>query len=198
VKRREFIAGLGATVGWPLVARAQQGDRMRRVGVLLNVAEDGPNVPVAIATIEQGLRELNWIIGRNIQIDYRFGAGDPDLIRKYAAELVALAPGGRNDATVENIETQRLRRLRLLLRVGRGKTEGHGHNGCQYGGHSTNRHEVLPNQPFVGVCRGGCLGNGNRGFCLPIQKLSYARRAVSLGIIAAAPPHSTSSVSIDS
>jgi putative ABC transport system substrate-binding protein len=51
-----------------------------------------PNMPASIAAIEQGLRELNWIVGRNIQIDYRFGAGDPDLLRKYAAELVALAP----------------------------------------------------------------------------------------------------------
>jgi putative ABC transport system substrate-binding protein len=89
MRRREFIAGLGSAAAWPLAARVQQ--RMRRIGVLMNTPEDGPTLR-NIAAIEQGLRELNWIVGRNIQIDYRFGAGDPDLLRKYAAELVALAP----------------------------------------------------------------------------------------------------------
>ena len=91
MRRRTFIAGLGSAAAWPLVVRAQQRGPMRRIGVLMNLA-DGPNVRASIAPIEQGLRELNWTVGRNIQIDYRFGAGDPDLLRKYAAELVALAP----------------------------------------------------------------------------------------------------------
>jgi len=89
MRRREFIAGL---VAWPVVARAQQGARMRRIGVLRGVASDDRSVPLSITTFEQSLQELGWTIGRNIQIDYRFGAGDPDLFRKYAAELVALAP----------------------------------------------------------------------------------------------------------
>jgi putative ABC transport system substrate-binding protein len=93
MKRRTFIAGLGSVAAWPVVARAQQaGDRVRRIGVLLGYAEDDPNVPARLAAFEQGLRELSWAVGRNIQIDYRFGAADPDLLRKYAAELVALAP----------------------------------------------------------------------------------------------------------
>jgi putative ABC transport system substrate-binding protein len=92
IRRREFITGLGSAAAWPVVARAQQGDRMRRIGVLLGYAEDDRNVPSRLAAIEQGLRELSWTVGRNIQIDYRFGAADPDLSRKYAAELVALAP----------------------------------------------------------------------------------------------------------
>jgi putative tryptophan/tyrosine transport system substrate-binding protein len=79
-------------VAWPLTARAQQSARMRRIGVFLNYAEADPNVPSRREAIEKGLQELSWIVGRNIQIDYRFGAGDPDLFRKYAAELVALAP----------------------------------------------------------------------------------------------------------
>jgi putative tryptophan/tyrosine transport system substrate-binding protein len=91
VKRRTFIAGLGAAA-WPVVTRAQQGDRVRRIGVLVNGAADDAYEPDRLAALEQGLQELNWTVGRNIQIDYRFGAGDPDLIRKYAAELVALAP----------------------------------------------------------------------------------------------------------
>jgi putative tryptophan/tyrosine transport system substrate-binding protein len=91
IKRREFIAGLGGAAAWPMVARAQS-ERMRRIGVLMNAAAHDLNVPVYLAALEQGLQELSWTVGRNIQIDYRFGAGDPDLFRKYAAELVALAP----------------------------------------------------------------------------------------------------------
>jgi putative tryptophan/tyrosine transport system substrate-binding protein len=86
MRRREFIGLVGGAAAWPLAAGAQQ--RMRRIGVL----HAGMLEPSFIAAIEQGLRELNWIVGRNIQIDYRFGTGDPDLLRKYAAELVALAP----------------------------------------------------------------------------------------------------------
>src|SRR6516162_8730233 len=65
---------------------------MRRVGVLLAYAENDPYVPLILAAFDQGLQEFSWIVGQNIQIDYRFGASNPDLFRKYAAELVALAP----------------------------------------------------------------------------------------------------------
>jgi putative tryptophan/tyrosine transport system substrate-binding protein len=92
MKRREFIAGLGSAAIWPVVVRAQQSQRMRRIGVLINVAEGDPTLPVLLAAFEQGLQELSWTVGGNIRIDYRFGAADPDLIRKYAEELVALAP----------------------------------------------------------------------------------------------------------
>ena len=92
IRRREFIAGLGGAAAWPLMVWAQQGARMRRIGVLINVAEGDSAVPVLLAAFEQGLQELSWNVGRNIRIDYRFGAADPDLIRKYAEELVALAP----------------------------------------------------------------------------------------------------------
>jgi putative ABC transport system substrate-binding protein len=92
MRRREFIAGLGSTAAWPVVARAQQPDRMRRIGVLMNMAAEDVYAPNRTAALEQGLQELNWTVGRNIQINYRFGAADPDLLRKYAAELVALAP----------------------------------------------------------------------------------------------------------
>ena len=63
MRRRQFIAGLGSTAVCPLAARAQQPERVRRIGVLMNLA---PNMPASIAAIEQGLRELNWIVGRNI------------------------------------------------------------------------------------------------------------------------------------
>ena len=93
MKRREFITLLGgAAAAWPLAARAQQGERMRRIGVLMNLAADDPQSPVRIATFLLGLQELGWTDGRNLRIDYRWGAGDPDRYRRYAAELVALAP----------------------------------------------------------------------------------------------------------
>jgi putative ABC transport system substrate-binding protein len=95
MKRREFITLLGgaaATVAAPLAARAQQGERMRRIGVLMAAAEGDPEVQARIAAFAQGLQELGWTDGRNVQIDTRSGAGDADRIRKYAAELAALAP----------------------------------------------------------------------------------------------------------
>jgi putative tryptophan/tyrosine transport system substrate-binding protein len=97
IKRREFIAGLGSAAAvssslWPLPARAQQADRMRLIGVLTNLAEDDPEGRVRYATFRQALQDLGWTIGRNLRIEYRWGGNDPGLYRKYAAELVALAP----------------------------------------------------------------------------------------------------------
>jgi putative ABC transport system substrate-binding protein len=91
VKRREFIAGLGA-VAWPVCAQAQQPDRVRRIGVLMYVSINDPIGRSDIATFQQTLRELGWIDGHNVKIDYRWGAGDPNRFRTYAAELVGLAP----------------------------------------------------------------------------------------------------------
>jgi putative tryptophan/tyrosine transport system substrate-binding protein len=93
MKRREFItlAG-GAAAAWPLAARAQQPERLRRIGVLMYLAADDPDSPARVAAFAQGLQELGWIDGRNIRIDYRWGAGDTERYRAYAAELVALAP----------------------------------------------------------------------------------------------------------
>jgi putative ABC transport system substrate-binding protein len=92
MRRREFISGLGSVAAWPLAARAQQRERVRRIGVLLNVAADDAYVPDRLAAFEQGLQEFSWTVGRNIQINYRFAAADDNLFRKYAAELLALAP----------------------------------------------------------------------------------------------------------
>ena len=92
MRRREFIAGLGGAAAWPVVARAQQPARMRRIGVLMNLAADDPESLTRIAAFHQGLQEVGWNIGRNVQIDYRSGLGDADRYRRYAAELVALAP----------------------------------------------------------------------------------------------------------
>jgi ABC-type uncharacterized transport system substrate-binding protein len=91
-KRREFIALLGGAAAWPRVARAQQGERMRRIGVLAGVTVDDPEGQARHAAFMQGLRDLGWVEGRNVRIDARWGGGDADRIRKYAEELVALAP----------------------------------------------------------------------------------------------------------
>jgi putative ABC transport system substrate-binding protein len=93
VNRREFITLLGgAAVAWPVVARGQQGERVRRVGVLMYLAETDPDAPARATAFARGLKEQGWIEGRNIQIDYRWGGGDLDRVRRYATELIALAP----------------------------------------------------------------------------------------------------------
>jgi putative ABC transport system substrate-binding protein len=92
MKRREFITLLGgAAAAWPLVARAQQGERVRRIGLLMGVADDREG-QARVTALKQGLQELGWTEGRNIQIEPRFTGADADRIRAYAAELVALAP----------------------------------------------------------------------------------------------------------
>jgi putative ABC transport system substrate-binding protein len=93
VRRREFIALLGGAVAaWPLAARAQQTERMRRIGVLTNLRADDPESEARNTAFLQELAQLGWIAGRNVQIDARWGAGDPERIRNFASELVALAP----------------------------------------------------------------------------------------------------------
>jgi putative tryptophan/tyrosine transport system substrate-binding protein len=93
IKRREFITLLGgAAAAWPLAAGAQQGARVRRIGVLMSQSPDNPDALAMISAFAQGLQERGWTIGGNVRIEYRWGAGDLDRFRKYAAELVALAP----------------------------------------------------------------------------------------------------------
>jgi putative ABC transport system substrate-binding protein len=93
MKRRQFITILGlAATAWPLAARAQQAERMRRIGVLMALASDDPQGQARLVAFVQGLQELSWTDGRNVRIDTRWAAGDADRFRKYAAELIALAP----------------------------------------------------------------------------------------------------------
>jgi putative ABC transport system substrate-binding protein len=93
MQRREFITLLGgAVVAWPFEVRAQQTDRMRRIGVLMSLAADDPQGPSLITAFAQGLQALGWTAGSNVRIEYRWGANNTDLFRKYAAELVALSP----------------------------------------------------------------------------------------------------------
>jgi putative ABC transport system substrate-binding protein len=93
LKRREFITLFGGAAAWPLAARAQQGDPMRHIGVLMSTGAGDPEGQARIAAFLDGLHQLGWSDGRNVQIDTRWPAGsDVDQVRKYAAELVALAP----------------------------------------------------------------------------------------------------------
>jgi putative ABC transport system substrate-binding protein len=90
MKRREFITLVGAAAAWPVAARAQQADRMRRIGVLMNLAADDPEGQVRLAAFRQALKQLGWNDGGNLWIDTRWST--PDDIRRHAAELAALAP----------------------------------------------------------------------------------------------------------
>ena len=93
MRRRDFIISLGgAAAAWPMAARAQQGAGMRRVSLLMGIAENDPEAQSRVKAFQKGLRDLGWLEGRNIRIDYRFAAGDPNRIKEYVAELVKLTP----------------------------------------------------------------------------------------------------------
>jgi putative ABC transport system substrate-binding protein len=91
-KRREFITLLGGAATWPLVARAQQRERMRRVGVLSPFAADDAEGQARLTAFAQALQQAGWTLGQNLRLDYRWGDGKPETMRKYAAELAALTP----------------------------------------------------------------------------------------------------------
>ena len=91
MRRREFIAGLGATA-WPLAARGQQSDRVRRIGVLMPFDENDPVAKTMVSAFTQALADLGWTNGGNLRMDIRWGAGDTDRIRALAQELVGLQP----------------------------------------------------------------------------------------------------------
>src|SRR5215469_1584065 len=91
MRRREFITLIGGAVVWPLAVRAQQIKRMRRIGVLMANPANDPEAQARVAAFLQGLQELGWSVGRNVTIDIRWAADNADA-RKYATELIALAP----------------------------------------------------------------------------------------------------------
>jgi putative tryptophan/tyrosine transport system substrate-binding protein len=92
MRRREFIAGLGGAAVWPLAARAQQGERMRRIGVLIGYDESDPEGKVWLSGFTKGLAELGWTEGRNVRMDVRRATGSVDRMRMFAKELVELQP----------------------------------------------------------------------------------------------------------
>lgn len=111
MRRREFISLIGSVAAWPLAARAQQPERMRRIGILVLFAEDDPAGKIRIAAFIEGLQQLGWTVGRNIEIDIRWGAADAVRSRRQAAELVTLAPdvvlAGASEATAALREATR-------------------------------------------------------------------------------------------
>jgi len=108
MRRREFITLLGgAAVAWPLTARAQQPERMRRIAVFMNLTADDPRSPIGAAAFVQELQRLGWNEGRNVRFDFRWAGSDVNHYREYATELLALAPdviltsGGSVTGTVQ-------------------------------------------------------------------------------------------------
>jgi len=92
MRRRKFISLLGGAVVWPLVVRAQQGEQMRRIGVLLPATADDATFQARVGAFLQGLQQLGWRIGQNVQVDIRWATSDAEVIRRHAAELAAQAP----------------------------------------------------------------------------------------------------------
>jgi len=93
MRRRDFMKVIaGSAITWPLAARAQQGEHMQRIGVLMNIGADDPEAPAMVGAFSQGLAESGWIIGRNARIDYRWYQGNPEAARAYVAELLTLMP----------------------------------------------------------------------------------------------------------
>jgi len=92
LRRREFITLIGGAAAWPLAARGQQRERMRRIGIFMPGVANDPEYEVRIGAFLQGLGELGWIVGRNLRIDYRWGVGDIERYRTIAAELISLSP----------------------------------------------------------------------------------------------------------
>src|SRR5215469_18151724 len=93
MRRRDFLYALGGlAAAWPLAARAQQADRIRRIGVLMLYPESDPQGQLRATAFQQGLQQLGWVVGRNVQIDFQWGFGDADWIRSAAAQLLRLAP----------------------------------------------------------------------------------------------------------
>ena len=92
MKRREFITLAGGAVAWPLAARAQQAERMRRIGVLMNWAADDPQGQARLAAFQQALQQFGWSDGRNVRFDIRWHENDANRARTYGQELIALAP----------------------------------------------------------------------------------------------------------
>jgi putative ABC transport system substrate-binding protein len=136
VRRRDFIKGIAVSVAWPLAARAQQPERMRRIGVLMNRAASDAEGQARLAAFRQALEQLGWSEGRNVQIDIRWGEDKVDLQRKYAAELVALAPDAiLASGTMSVMEVQALsRKLPIVFAavadpVGAGFVESMAHPG---------------------------------------------------------------------
>jgi putative tryptophan/tyrosine transport system substrate-binding protein len=119
IGRREFITGLGSTAAWPVVTRAQQGERVRRIGVLMPGDENDPELMSRLSAFTQALADLGWTDGHNMRMDLRWGRGDINRIRALARESVGLQPDIIvTNGTIESVALQRERgRSRSSLRA---------------------------------------------------------------------------------
>ena len=205
MQRREFITLIGgAAAAWPLAARAQQPERVRRIGALYSLAEDDPESVVRRAAFEQALRGLGWINGGNLRIDYRWARGDPELNRKFVAELVASAP----DIIVTSTSQATGPMVRATLNipivfvqvmdpVGSGFVESMAHPGGNVTGFMQFEYsiagkwlelleELAPNLSRVAVLRNATFGPGIGQFAV-IQAMAPSHR-VELSTINAGDP----------
>ena len=108
MRRREFIAGLGTAAAWPLASRAQQGERMRRIGVLMPLDENDPVAKTFVSAFTQALAGLGWTDGRNVRMDFRWTGGDINRIRAFARDFVGLQPDIiLTDSTAPTVAVQR-------------------------------------------------------------------------------------------
>jgi putative tryptophan/tyrosine transport system substrate-binding protein len=193
IRRRQFIAGLGSAAAWPAVTRAQQPERMRRIGVLMTLAADDPETVRRMAAFVQGLRELGWTEGRNLQIDFRSGLADADRYRRYAAELVALAPdailasGTTAAAAVQQVtRTVPIVFVQATDPVGGGFVDSRARPGGNVTGFMSIEYsmsgkwlqllkEIAPNVARVEVLRDPVLGSGTAQFAV-IQAAAQSLR----------------------
>ena len=179
MRRRDFMKGIaGSAAAWPLAARAQQAERMQRIGVLMNTAADDPDGQARIAAFQQGLQELGLTLGRNARIDARWGAADADSSRRYAAELVGLASDvilASASAAVAALQ-QTTRTIPIVFTsvadpVGAGFVETLAHPGGNITGFSTFEYtlsgkwlellkEIAPSVTRAAVLRDASVGSG--------------------------------------
>jgi len=121
IRRREFIGALGSAAAWPLAARAQQGDRVRRIGVLIGADENDPRWKADVSAFTQALADFDWTDGRNVRMDLHWGRGDIDRIRALAHELVGLQPDIiLTDTTLTTVALQRETRTIPIVMAGIG------------------------------------------------------------------------------
>jgi ABC-type uncharacterized transport system substrate-binding protein len=195
IGRRELIAVLsGAAAAWPLAARAQQPGRMRRIGVLMNFAADDPEGQARMAAFHQGLQESGWTLGRNAQIDVRWSAVDAESSRRYAAEVVGLAPdvilasaSAAMGALQQTTRTMPVVFVTIIDPVGAGFVESLAHPGGNVTGFALYEYtlsgkwlellkEIAPGVTRVAVLRDPTVGSGTGQYAI-IQAV-----AQSLGV----------------
>jgi putative ABC transport system substrate-binding protein len=210
MRRRDFITLLGgATAAWPLAARAQQGERMRRIGVLSALLEGYPESVSRRAVFEQALQALGWIVGRNLQIDYRWTASEPAVLQKSAAQLAALTPDvilvSGNPAIAPMLQAARTTPIvfaQIIDPVGSGFVESMARPGGNVTGFTQFEYslagkwlellkEIAPHITRVGVIRDPTRGPGIGQFAV-IQAMA-PQHAVELTPINANDPAETQS-----